>query len=48
LKKTPDMFSEGNAAHPVGCESPLQINMAVRRIFFILFKLAGLGVAACC
>jgi hypothetical protein len=24
-----DMFSEGNAAHPVGCDSPLQIVMAI-------------------
>ncbi len=23
------MFSEGNAAHPVGCDSPLQIEMSV-------------------
>jgi len=30
------MFSEGNAAHPFGCESPLQIVMAVRRTFLNL------------
>ncbi len=29
LEKTPDMLSEGDAAHPVGCDSPLQIVMAV-------------------
>jgi hypothetical protein len=29
LKKRRDMFSEGNAAHPVGCDSPLQIVMKV-------------------
>jgi hypothetical protein len=31
-KKRPDMnhmISEGNAAHPVGCDSPLQKAMAV-------------------
>jgi hypothetical protein len=27
-KKRPDMLSEGNVAHPVGCDSPLQIVMA--------------------
>jgi hypothetical protein len=31
-----DMFSEGNAAHPVGCDSPLLIVMAVRHTFFDL------------
>ncbi len=29
LKKCCDMFAEANAAHPVGCDSPLQIVMAV-------------------
>jgi hypothetical protein len=29
LKKHPDVLSEGNAAPPVGCDSPLQIVMAV-------------------
>jgi hypothetical protein len=33
LKKRRDMFSEGNAAHPVRCDSPLQIVMAGRRAF---------------
>ncbi len=28
------MFSEGNADHPVGCDSPLQIVMAVWHTFF--------------
>ncbi len=32
-KKRPDMLSEGNATHPVGCDSPLQIVMAVWRPF---------------
>ncbi len=34
-KKCRDMFSEGNAAHPVGCDSPPQIVMAVRHTFLI-------------
>jgi hypothetical protein len=29
MKNRPDMFSEGNAAHPVGCDSPLQKVMAL-------------------
>ncbi len=41
------MFSEGNAAHPVGCDSLLQIVIAIWRIFFE-FELAGLGVEARC
>jgi hypothetical protein len=41
------MFSEGNAAHPVGCDSPLQKVMAVW-CHFLKFELTGTGVAACC
>jgi hypothetical protein len=33
LKKMPDMLSEGNAALPLGCDSPLQIVMAVCPLF---------------
>jgi hypothetical protein len=33
LKKRRDMFSEGNVAHPVRCDSPLEIVMAVWRTF---------------
>jgi hypothetical protein len=33
----------GNAAHPVGCDSPLQILMAVW-CTFLKFELVGLGV----
>jgi hypothetical protein len=29
------MIPEGNAAHPVGCDSPLQIVMAVCRIIIV-------------
>jgi hypothetical protein len=29
LKKHPDILSEGNAASPMGCDSPLQKEMAV-------------------
>jgi hypothetical protein len=47
LKKRRVMFSEGNAAHPVGCDSLLQIVIAIWRIFFE-FELAGLGVEARC
>jgi hypothetical protein len=36
LKKRPDMLSEGNAAHPVRCDSPLQIVMAVWPPFFLI------------
>ncbi len=35
-KKRPDMLSEGNAAHLVGCDSPLQIVMAVWHPFFLI------------
>ena len=35
-KKRRYMFSEGNAAHPVVCDSPLQIAMTVWHIFFEL------------
>jgi hypothetical protein len=43
------MFSEDIAAfaHPVGCDSALQIVMVIWRIFFE-FELAGLGVEARC
>jgi len=34
LKECHDMFSEGNAAHPVRCDSPLQIEIAVWHTFF--------------
>ncbi len=34
------MFLEDNAAHPVGCDSQLQIVMTIRRTFFSL-KLLG-------
>ncbi len=46
-KKCRKMFSEGNAVHPVGYDSLLQIVMAVWRTFFE-FVLAGLGVTALC
>jgi hypothetical protein len=46
LKKHRDIFSEGNAAHQVVCDSLLQIEMAVWRSFFE-FELAGSGVTAC-
>jgi hypothetical protein len=46
-KKRPDMFSEGNAAHPVGYDSPLEMVMAVSCTFF-KFELAGSGVTALC
>ncbi len=42
-KKRRDMFSEGNAAHPVGCDGPLKIVMAVLRTFFE-FELPESGV----
>jgi hypothetical protein len=29
LKENCDMFSEGNASHLVGCDSPMQIVMAI-------------------
>jgi hypothetical protein len=34
LKKRCDIFSEGNAAHPVEYNSPLQIKMAIWSPFF--------------
>ncbi len=34
------MFSEGNAAHPVGCDSLLQIEMSIWQTFFV-FEHAG-------
>jgi hypothetical protein len=47
LKKHPDMLSEGNAAHPVGCDTALQIEMAVSLAPFLFeFKLSGSGVTA--
>jgi hypothetical protein len=36
LEKRRDMFSEGNAAHPVRCDSILQIGMAVLQTFLNL------------
>jgi hypothetical protein len=35
------MLSEGNAAHPVGCDSPLQILMAVWRPFCLNSNFLG-------
>ncbi len=46
LKKRRDMFSEGNAVHPVGCDSPLQMLMAVWCIFFLIYWTSC--VTACC
>jgi hypothetical protein len=40
------MSSEGYPAHPVECNSPLQIKMAVFGAFFFKFELAGFGVTA--
>jgi hypothetical protein len=40
------LLSEGNAAHPVRCDSPLQIVMAVWRPFLFEFKLSGSGMTA--
>jgi hypothetical protein len=37
----PDMFSEGNAAHPVRCDSPLQIVMPVWRPFCLNSNFLG-------
>jgi hypothetical protein len=34
-------FSEGNAADPVGRDSPLQLEMAVLRTFFLNLNLLG-------
>jgi hypothetical protein len=39
VKKRPNMFSEGNAAHPVGFDSQSQIVMAVWHTF-LKFELA--------
>jgi hypothetical protein len=47
LKGRCDVFSGVDAVHPVGCDSPLQIVMAVW-CTFLRFELAGSGVAACC
>jgi hypothetical protein len=47
LKKCSVMFSEDNAFHPVRCDSPVQIVLAVWGTFFILDP-AGLGAAASC
>jgi hypothetical protein len=41
LEKCPDMLSEGNAAHPVGCDSPVQIVMAVWRPFCLNSNFLG-------
>ncbi len=46
-KKRPDMFSEGNAAHSIGCDSPLEMVMAVCHTFFE-FEFAGSGMTARC
>ncbi len=40
-KKRPDMLSEGNAALPVGCDSTLQIVMAVWRPFCLNSNFLG-------
>jgi hypothetical protein len=40
-KKCPDMLSEGNAASPLGCDSPLQKEMAVWRPFCLNSKFLG-------
>ncbi len=40
-KKRPDMLSEGNATHPFGCDSPLQIVMAVWRPFCLNSNFLG-------
>jgi hypothetical protein len=40
-KKRPDMFSECNADHPEGCDSPLQIVMAVWRPFCLNSNFLG-------
>jgi hypothetical protein len=40
-KKRRDMFSEGNAAHPVGCDSPLQTVMGVGRNFLLNLNFLG-------
>jgi hypothetical protein len=47
LEKNAVMFSEDNAAHPVGCDNPLQIVMAVWHTF-LKFELAGSGMTARC
>jgi hypothetical protein len=39
--------SEGNVAHPVRCDSPLQIEMSIWRTF-LKFELARSGVTARC
>jgi hypothetical protein len=41
LKKPPDMLSESNAVHPAGCDSPLQIVMAVWRPFCLNSNFPG-------
>ncbi len=44
-----DLFSEGKASHPVGCDSPLKIVREVWRTFFYKkFELPVSGLAACC
>jgi hypothetical protein len=40
-KKHPDMSSKGNAAHPVGFDSPWQIVMAVWRPFCLYSNFLG-------
>jgi hypothetical protein len=41
LKKRPDMLSDGNVALPVGCDSLLQIVMAVWRSFCLNLNFLG-------
>jgi hypothetical protein len=45
LEKRCDVFSEGDAVHPVRCDSPLQIVMAVW-CTYLRFELSGSGVTA--
>ncbi len=42
-KKRPDMLAEGYAAYPFGCDSPLQIVMAVCRPFCLNSNFLDLG-----
>jgi hypothetical protein len=41
------MFSEGNYAHPIGCESPAESNGSLAHFFF-KFKLPKSGVTTRC
>jgi hypothetical protein len=47
LIKRHDMFLEGNAAHSVGCDSPLQAVIAVWRTFLYI-ELSESVVTALC